>query len=192
MSGPTRAEAMGRRIARTAGRLEIDPPGQELLMRAYRAGMTGRLGLDDHHPDHLHPARTALILMDDAGVRDAHVLAAALLTETREPSLQVEPRTLAELGPEVVELVVGVPGPDSKGERLLEALVTAPPAVLTIALAERLDHARHLHLRPRDEWERYHRITCEAYAPTAQRGHPALAGRIAWWCATFRDRFLRG
>jgi (p)ppGpp synthase/HD superfamily hydrolase len=183
---------MGRRIARTAGRLEMDAPGQELLVGAYRAGMARRMGLDDHHPDHLHPARTALILMDDAGVRDAQVLAAALVTETRDPSFRVEPRALAELGPAVGELVAAVPDPDAAGEGLMEALVTAPPAVLSIAVAERLDHARHLHLRPRQEWERYHGVTAQAYAPAAQRGHPALAGRIMWWCATFQDRFLRG
>jgi (p)ppGpp synthase/HD superfamily hydrolase len=186
---------MGRRIARTAGRLAMDAPGQELVLRAYRAGMARRMELDDHHPDHLHPARTALILMDDAGVGDPHVLAAALVTETRDGSFQVEPGTLADLGPEVEEIVAGVPAPDAEGEAegegLLEALVTASPAVLTVALAERLDHARHLHLRPREEWESYHGVTCQVYAAAAQRGHPALAGRITWWCATFRDRFLR-
>lgn len=183
---------MGRRISRTAGRLEIDQAGRDLLMRAFRAGMVPRLraSLDDHHPDYLHPARTALILMDDAGVGDAHVLAAALVTETRQASLRVEPEDLVALGPTVVGIVAGVPDPDRDGDRLLEALVSAPPAEASVAIAERLDHARHLHLRERDEWKVYHHVTCTSYGPAAQRSHPALAGRITWWCATFQERFL--
>lgn len=159
-------------------------------MRAFDLGMEPRVALDDHHPDHLHPARTALILMDDAAVRDPVTLAAALVTETRDPALAIDPARVRALGTAVAAVAGDVPGPDTAAERLLESLVGASRDARLVAVAERLDHARHLHLRNRAEWQEYHATTCSAYAPVADRTHPALAGRMAWWCTTFRQRFL--
>jgi hypothetical protein len=60
-----------------------------------------------------------------------------------------------------------------------------------IALAERLDHARHLHLAPRSEWaQSYHRIRT-AYLPVALRAHPDLARRYRWWTSMFARRYLK-
>jgi (p)ppGpp synthase/HD superfamily hydrolase len=184
---------MARRLLRTAGRLGVDAAGQELLGQAFEVGMGPRFarGLDDHHPDYLHPARTALILMDDARVDRAVPLAAALVVETRDPTLRPGPAGLASLGPAVVALAEAVPA-GSETDTLMERLVTAEEPARLVALAERLDHARHLHLRERDEWAAYHATTCEVYAPVARRTNAALAGRLAWWCATFRQRFLEG
>lgn len=187
-----RAEAMARRILRTADRLGMDDHGRSLLRQAFDMGMAPRLAqrLDDHHPDYLHPARTAVILMDDARIGRASVLAAALVTETRDGTLRVEPDAVRRLGPAVAALAAEVPEPDQAGDRLLEALVVLSPEAALVAVAERLDHARHLHLRDRGEWAAYHAVTAAAYAPLARRTDPALAGRIEWWCTTFRQRFL--
>jgi hypothetical protein len=184
---------MGRRLLRTAGRLGIDAAGQDLLGRAFQVGMGPRFarGLDDHHPDYLHPARAALILMDDARVAGTVPLATALITETRDPTLRPDPAELASLGPAIVALAAAVPAGSEAGT-ILEHLVTADEPARLVALAERLDHARHLHLRERDEWAAYHATTCEVYAPVARRTNAALAGRLAWWCATFQQRFLEG
>jgi hypothetical protein len=187
-----RAEAMGRRLLRTAGRLGIDQSGRETMMRAFEMGMEPRLAreLGEHHPDYLHPARTALILMDDAAIADPVTLAAALVTETRDPTLAPDPRRLAGLEAAVVAVTAEVPGPDTAVDRVLEVLVGASHEARLVAVAERLDHARHLHLRSEKEWVGYHATTCATYSPVADRTHPALAGRLGWWCTTFQQRFL--
>jgi hypothetical protein len=183
---------MARRLLRTAGRLGIEQDGRDVMMRAYEIGMAPRLAarLDDHDPDYLHPARTALILMDDAAIDDPVTLAAALITETRDLTFAPEPRRRADLGPDILAVSDAVPGPDAPADRLLELLVGAARDARLVAVAERLDHARHLHLRPHREWIPYHATTCRAYAPVADRTHATLAGRLAWWCTTFQQRFL--
>ena len=187
-----RAGAMATRLVRTAERLGMDPDGRALLAAAFAAAMEPRLaaGLEDRAPEYLHPARTALILMDDAAVSHAPTLAAALLTETRLPALRPPAAAMAALGDEVRDLVAAIPDPDPS-ERVLESLLLASADVRLIAVAERLDHARHLHLRPRSEWAPFHTVTCASYAPAAARAHPVLERRLAWWCRTFQERFLR-
>lgn len=184
---------MARRLGRTAGRLGIDDDGQALIRSAFDIGMRKRRArpLDDHHPDYLHPSRTALILMDDARVSAVTVLAAALVVETRDAELAPSAGEVAGLGAEIAAVAAAVPDPGREGERLLEALLVAPLDARLVALAERLDHARHLHLRDRGEWTAYHATTCSVYTPVAQRTEIALAGRLAWWCTTFERRFLQ-
>lgn len=187
-----RAGAMAARLVDAAERLGIDAAGRALISAAFVAAMRPRLSgaLDDDSPEYLHPARTALILMEDAGAREPATLAAAILTETRFPALRPDPGDVDRLGDQVRGLVAAVPDPEDD-ERLLETLVIAGADVRLIAVAERLDHARHLHLRPRPEWPGYHAVTCASYAPAAARSHPVLGRRLAWWCRSFRDRFLR-
>ena len=191
MTEPDRAEAMARRLDRTARRLGMDAEGAGLVVSAFRTAMEPRRRAiaEDHHPDYLHPARTALILMDDARVADARVLAVAALAETRAPELRADPAAIRELGRGIPEDVDSIP--DRADDRLLERLLLLEPPLATVALAERLDHARHLHLREREEWTSYHTTTCEVYAPLAGRVEPALAARLEWWCATFARRFLQ-
>jgi hypothetical protein len=187
-----RAEAMERRVLRTAAALGMSQEALDRLSDAFRLGMAPRVarGLDDHHPDFLHPSRTALILMDDARASDTGVLEAALVTETRDAGLRAPDAQFRALGPEARTLATSVHGLDDSREDPLEALLALTPGALQIATAERLDHARHLHLRARTEWEPYYEVTRTAYAPAARRAHPAIAGRLEWWCATFRRRFL--
>jgi (p)ppGpp synthase/HD superfamily hydrolase len=191
-AGP-RAEAMARRIARTAERAGLTEAGHALLDRAFRLAMEprGRMLTDDHHPDFLHPGRTVLILLEDVGCRDPLTLAAGAVCETLRPELAVPVAEIrALLGPAVHSLVAAVPVPAHAGDELLEQLVTGDHEARLVALAERLDHARHLHLRPRTEWAEFHGVTCEAYLPVALRTDPALARRFRWWCAMFERRYL--
>lgn len=189
-AAPDRARAMAARIDRTAERLGVAPRDRDRIRAALDAVFAHRARVlpDDHHPDFLHPARSALILMDDVGVADAATLTAAVLAPDKGRVAIAEPT--GEAGQEAAAILDGMPGPDVPEERLLESLLAAPPAALLVALAERLDQARHLHLRDRSEWQDYHRVTCAVYAPLAARTHPVLERRFDWWCRTFQRRFL--
>ena len=186
-----RAEAMGRRLARAADRLGIDTDGRALILDAFRLAMGPRLERihEDHDPDYLHPARTALILMDDTGEADPVTLAAALDVETRDPTLAAPADGMHRVSPEAATLAAEVPVPD-RTPRLLEALLALPDAAIRVAAAERLDHVRHLHLRPESEWREAHAMTREAYVPVARRVDSTLAARLEWWCDMFERRFL--
>ncbi|MDX1674120.1 MAG: hypothetical protein R3314_04880 [Longimicrobiales bacterium] len=192
MTEPDRAEAMARRLARTADRLGMEPDGRALVVDAFRTAMEPRRQIEeDHHPDYLHPARTALILMDDTGESDPVTLAAAIFTETRDPALGAPARERARVSPEAASLADAIPAADA-GDRLLESLLALPTPGARIAAAERLDHVRHLHLRDKGEWQPWHATTREAYVPVARRVDTVLAARLDWWCDMFRSRYLSG
>ncbi len=186
-----RAEAMSRRLARTAHRLGIDTRGRALILDAFRLAMGPRLHRieEDHLPDYLHPARTALILMDDTREADPVTLAAALFVETRDPTLLPPPDAMRRVSPDAAELAALVPVP-ARTERLLETLLALPAAAMRIAAAERLDQARHLHLRPENEWAGTHASTRDAYVAVTRRVDTTLAARLDWWCDMFARRFL--
>jgi (p)ppGpp synthase/HD superfamily hydrolase len=177
------------RAARSAG---VDDEGIALLSRAHLLAMqprTQRLA-DDHHPQFLHPGRTVLILLRDVGMTDAGVLCAAALAESEDAHLRVSPERIGQLlGDGVLSVVGRIPHPDSHA--LAEQLVTAPTDVCMTALAERLDHLRHAHLRARDEsWRRCVHAQAESvYLPVAERTHPVLARRYRHWCRTFPSRW---
>lgn len=221
-----RAEAMRQRVARTAARSAFfSVEDQARIDAALRAALQPRIdALDLEHPDLLHPARTALIMIEDLGVADADVVIAGILCETIHTGLTAHASAVAAAGAHAIALLKEVPGasigallqdlPDATGAApvdprsgaasaaadtdpadadpsdRLERLVVASHGAQVVALTERLDHARHLHLRPRDEWEDYHAATCAAYAPVAGRTHPRLGERLDGWCSIFRRRFL--
>lgn len=190
MTGPGRAEAMGRRLGRTADRLGLAATDRDLLLDAFRLAMEPRRARiqEDHHPDYLHPARTALILMDDIREADPATLVAALCAESRDPSLAAKEKALERLSPAAAEIVATIPLPDH--DHLLETLLALPAPAAKVAAAERLDHARHLHVRDRAEWDEWHRVTRDAYVPVARRVDATLAARLDWWCDMFARRFL--
>ena len=151
MGGENRGTAMAAslvRAGRTAGMALEDVA---TLSRAHTLAMAPRVAAldDDHHPLYLHPGRSALILMRDVGTTDPTVLAGALLTESEDEAFRIPvARVGQEVGDEVARLVSGVPNPAD--EDLAEALVVAEEPVRLVALAERLDHLRHAHLRDAD------------------------------------------
>lgn len=182
---------MGERVLRTAAELGVAGPGMELLAAVHRAAMAirDRRVPDDHDPRYLHPSRTALILMQDLGAGDPDTLAGALLAESRDAELMVP----AEAAPREARAALayrdGVPL--AGGDEVAETLVVAPEAVRRIALAERLDHLRHAHLWADVEARRRAHAEAEAvYLPVAERTHPELARRLAWWCRMFARRHL--
>jgi (p)ppGpp synthase/HD superfamily hydrolase len=194
VGGADRGTAMAASLARTARSFGVDPEGIALLGRAHALAMEPRMAAldDDHHPLYLHPGRTVLVLLRDASCRDGRVLAAAALTETEDEALCVpEAVVRATVGDAVADLVHAVPAPHA--ESLAEDLVVADETVRLVALAERLDHLRHGHLRDADPaWRRAVHAQAESvYLPVAERTHPRLAQRYRHWCRTFGRRLER-
>jgi (p)ppGpp synthase/HD superfamily hydrolase len=161
-----------------------------LVTDAYHLAIRPRLGYlsDVFHHDMLHPARTALILIENAHCTKASVLAAAEATETLFPQMRVRSSEIADaLGDDVALLAEAVPDPADE-ETLVERLVTASDDVALIALAERLDHARHLHMRERSLWRAYFEQTASVYMPLAQRMNEDLFLRFFRWTTAFEKR----
>jgi hypothetical protein len=183
---------MGRRVLRHAERAGIPAGDVATVALAHELAMAIRAANlpDDQHADFLHPGRTALILLTDAGVREGSIVAAGCVCETLRPSLRVPAVKIAvSLGSNISALVASVPVLEDR-EDLAERLVTASEQTQVIALAEHLDHARHLHLRPQEDWSDGYALTCAVYLPVAQRTHPALHRRLRWWCGMFEERYL--
>lgn len=163
----------------------------ERVLRAYDVAIKPRLALlpDVFHPEMLHPARTALILLEDAGIRDDRILAAGCLTETEHPQLRCgEALMQSEVGVDVANLAGMVPVPEQAADELAELLVTVADDVAIIAVAERLDHARHLHFRDPAVWREFHEQIVGVYLPFADRVHPTLAARLERWAGAFEKR----
>lgn len=210
---PLRGEAMGRRVVRTARASGVGATGLEAIARAHDAARARREALldDDHDPHYLHPGRTALILLLDTGETDPAVLAAATLAESERPELAAADEAVlaphsrpagapadgdpsGRAGPaardileRALELRARVPRRDDP--EVVEKLVVDEPALGLLAVAERLDHARHAHMwiegaehaRLLSEFERH-------WDGLAERVHPRLAQRFRRWARGTRRR----
>jgi (p)ppGpp synthase/HD superfamily hydrolase len=181
---------MGTRVVRTAQELGVAPSDLTLIERVHQTAMAVRdeRADDDHDPQYLHPGRSALILLQDLGETDALTLAVTLIFDSAwsawTPSdREVDDARLSDLRGSV---------PKSGDEDLAERLVVGDDRVRRIALAERLDHLRHAHLWSDREARRLaHEEAVGVYAPVADRTHPDLSRRYAWWCRMFGARHLR-
>lgn len=195
MGGEDRGTAMAASVVRAARTLGVSPEAIPGISRAHALAMGPRVEAfdDDHHPLFLHPGRTVLVLLRDAGCVDPSVLSAAALAESEDDTLRVPEAEVARvMGGAVAGLVARVPV--SGAEDLAEALVTAGEEVRLVALAERLDHLRHAHLREAPAgWGLAALAEAEAvYRPVAHRTHPRLAQRYDHWCRTFARRMGPG
>ncbi len=195
MGEENRGTMMAATLVRTARSLGMTPEGIQRLSRAHALAMQPRFAAleDERHPLFLHPGRTVLVLIRDVSCLDADLLCAAVLTESEDAELRIAAAAIREgFGSDVAELVAAVPMAGSPS--LAEALVTADEPVRLLALAERLDHVRHAHLREADERWRVatHAEACTIYGPVAEQTHPQLARRYAHWCRAFARRLDRG
>ncbi|HEX7120697.1 MAG TPA: hypothetical protein VF212_18030 [Longimicrobiales bacterium] len=183
---------MTRRVLDAAARAGVPAPGRRSIEAALDAAMRPRILRldDDHDPLYLHPGRTALILLEDVGITDPAVLSAGALAETLRPDLAAEPPAESSLAPGTLDILHEVPLPQRDRDTLAERLVTASAPARLVAVAERLDHARHLHLLDRSLWTPLHRETREVYLPVADRTDPTLTRRLLRWCTAFAERFL--
>lgn len=194
-AGGTRAHLMVQRVVREARDRGV---AGDLLERALALAMEIRVGSlpDEHHPALLHPGRTVLVLLGDTPEREEGRLAAAALAESLDPSLAVDPAEARRaLGAAVADFLDGIPGCCGRGGSggPLEELLDAPVELSRVALAERLDHLRHLHLNPDPEVQSlWHSETVELWLPVASRVDGVLGRRYAWWCRQFGRRLLGG
>ncbi len=190
MQPTSRWELMADRVKRTAEVVGVNRSGRDLIGRAIETAMAPRLaGLDDdHHPDYLHPGRTAVVLLDDVGLADPVALAAACLLDTRRDDLELPDREVTEqVSPAVTAFRNAVPR--SSSVTLLEDLLASEPNVALVALAERLDQIRHAHLGgDLSEARAAHQEASEVYLKMAERTHARLAARYTSWCRAFRER----
>jgi hypothetical protein len=186
-----RARAMAgsvERIARAAG---LGDDAIDLVSRACALAMEPRRMLDEHDPAFLHPGRTILVLLQDVGPLKADVLAAAAVHESEEARFRLDPADVRrELGATVADLSEALPLPTD--DDLVERLVTLDLGARLAALAERLDHIRHAHLRDDPAWWRELRDEVSAaWAPVAERTHPRLADRYRAWLRAIDRRLGR-
>lgn len=183
---------MAAKLAACARRVGVVP---DVLVSAYQTSIERRLKVlhDVFHPELLHPARTVLILIEDAGCVDDVILTAAALVDSEYGGMQPSGREIRNaFGDRVAELVAAVPRPGEVRENLLEALVTAPHNAGLIAAAERLDHARHLHFRESSLWRPFFVQITDAYLPFSGRVSGPLATRFERWSGAFEKRLYSG
>ncbi|HET9947870.1 MAG TPA: hypothetical protein VFQ22_02975 [Longimicrobiales bacterium] len=188
-----RAARMSSSLARAAHADGLDERGARLLVDAFALAMRPRLDvLDDHDPAYLHPGRSPLILLRDVGGVSAEVLAAAAVHETEDERFRTPADEVrARLGDEVADLVASLPLPGD--ERLLERLVLLDEPARLAAIAERLDHFRHAHVRFDDARGRaLHEEAGAIWLPVAERTHPRLATRLRHWRLAYGRRLERG
>jgi hypothetical protein len=183
---------MGARVIRDARSLGLARDVLPLLLDAHDLAMTvrDRIVRDDHHPDYLHPGRTALVAMTDGEVRDADLLRAVILFDSMRPELTPSSADVAVVCGSGVEAIrASFPGAGLAVEVMVEELLALERAAAVCVLAEALDHARHAHVgedpaRMRATLDRVAR----GYRPVAERVSPALASRLGHWARHFRKR----
>ena len=186
-----RAAEMARSLEAAVRGTGHDDAEVAVVQKVFTIAMQPRLASlsDDHHPAYLHPARSVLILTGDVGAVDVIVLVVACVHESRDGSLRAPGPILAEtLGPSILTTLDSIPRPGD--ERLVERLVTLGPGLALAALAEQLDHLRHMHMREdlMSVWGEVHAEVVGAWLPFSQRVHPRLATRFAHWARTFVRR----
>lgn len=173
------------RIARAAG---LGADAIDLVGRAYALAMEPRGVLDEHDPAFLHPGRSILVLLRDVGPLPAEVLAVAAVHESEEARFRIDPSMVREdLGSDVADMESSLPLPTD--DDLVERLVTLDEHARLAALAERLDHIRHAHLREEpDRWRALRDEVSAAWAPVAERTHARLADRYRAWLRAITRR----
>ncbi|GMR13689.1 MAG: hypothetical protein BMS9Abin29_1902 [Gemmatimonadota bacterium] len=193
MGDADRGAAMAMSIERAARAHGLPPDGIDLLGKAHALAMRPRVDAldDDHHPLFLHPGRSVLVLLRDVGPLPAEVLASAAVHDTEDDDLRVPLAAVrATLADEVADIVESLPLPGD--ERLTERLVILEKGPRLAALAERLDHLRHAHLREDPAWWRaIHEEAGAAWLPVAERTNARLATRYRHWHRTFGRRLTR-
>jgi hypothetical protein len=186
---------MAARLERAVQRTGNDAGAAAAIGRAFRAAIDARAPTIDE-PEHfafLHPARNALILLEDVYGVPVHVAAAGVLLDGEHPALMLPPAAWAQAaGAAAAGLLSDVPlsGAIADDAELLEALLACDRPVRLLALADRLDFIRHLHLDTGADRHAAHARTGSVFLPIAQRTDPLFVRRFEWWLGTFARRFL--
>lgn len=126
----------------------------------------------------VHPCATARILAEELDIKNAEILAAALLHDTIEDVEEIVPALIREkFGPTVEAIVVGCTKVKhhSGDKQALKKLVhrqlftgaAARPEVMIVKIADRLHNLRTLDSMPRHKRQRIADETLDFYAPLA-------------------------
>ena len=181
-----RAQSMLERVT-IETRAVLSPADANIVRGALAESLASRDAAidDDHDSRYLHPARTIRIMIADGECRSVDALAAAAFVDTVDASLAplppVEP---------LRAIVAQVPRPELAGDELLERIVTADLDVGLITVTERLDHARHIHLRSDIDQAAFHAQIRATYAPAARRVSASIARRLDRWADAFERRLI--
>jgi hypothetical protein len=189
-----RPRAMAERLASAARREGLAATDIAHITRVYNRIIDHRAAFlpHDRYGDELHPGRSAVILLDDVGTPPAAAVVVAIVLDSEHPDWMLAEDEVRELaGGDAAALLDELPAPADDAEHGLETLLAASTGARLAAVAERLDHARHLHLRPPGEWRAFHESIERVYAPIATRTNAMLEYRLARWSGMFRDRYLR-
>jgi hypothetical protein len=186
-----RARAMRQRVLDRASNEALSYADLQLLDAALSASLSHRDEIlpDDHDIDALHAARSVLILLDDARVTDPVALAAAALLESERPDLDVVATGGYTPPDAVLRVLAAMPSHTAVPlDVLLEELLPLEPDLMAVVLSERIDHARHLHLRPRELWQAGLEVEEAVYLPLAARYGGLIGRRYARWHRAFTAR----
>jgi (p)ppGpp synthase/HD superfamily hydrolase len=160
------------------------------LAREAHAGQARKHG----EPYIVHPLRVAILLAEEWGVQDPHLLAAALLHDALEDAPdRISPEQIAAMcGHEVLQLVrlltspteADVPDKAERNRRKAEQVLAGPLAAWRLKLADRIDNLRDALLLDNEAGHqfraRYYQETVEYYLPMAERlGDPHVLALLS-------------
>ncbi len=168
---------MADRVRRTLRGVGLTTDVTGPILRSHEHAMRRRRELldDDHHPAFLHPGRTILVALEDAGVRDPAWLALAPLLDSVTPDFAPDPG-------EWTEALQAVPPLPLEPGATLEELVQLDAEPLRVVLSEALDQLRHLHLIDDTDHQRTLAMRVEERVlPLAARAGGTLDRRFRWW-----------
>jgi len=181
---------MAASVGAAAGALGVSVDEVARLRAALEVAMAARAPRlsDPHHPAYLHPGRSVLVLLRDARLTEPDALALAAVLESRDPELRASDLEVESvLGASVVQNRSSIP--PRNADDAVERLVTLDGPTALAALAERLDHLRHEHLRSaRTGWPELVAEVEEVWLPLARRNSEVMARRYAHWLRTFCRR----
>lgn len=180
-----RARAMLERV-RTEARAAVGAVDADTIAAALETALRARDRAidDDHDPRYLHPARTIRIAIADGPCTNTGALAAGAFIDTVDAWLVPEPP--APLKP----WVDAVPVAGADRDLLLERIITADPDAAVIALAERLDQVRHVHLRHDRDARAAHAEVRAICIPAARRVSAVIARRFEHWADAFERKLI--
>ncbi|MDH7568435.1 MAG: HD domain-containing protein [Armatimonadota bacterium] len=175
---------------------DVDAAGRQLIARAYRVAAECHRGQTRKHgtPYLEHPLGVCLILLEEKGVTDPEVLAAALLHDVVEDSPTTPEMVRAAFGERVARMVAALtkdrregPGKAERDRAYLQTLHQADAVTRLVKLADRLDNARVLHRAPDGEHRRrWWQETRDHYLPLARATDADLCHQLEEWVENFQ------
>jgi len=149
-----------------------DQSDNELVGKAYDLAkkVHAKQKRDNGDPYFIHPYRVALILLDEFKIRDANIIAAALLHDVLEDSDVSEEELKKEFNTEVARRVALVTKPKKRTKKGWEdeyyaGIRSSDYGTQLVKFADRLDNIRDLKNASKEKQARYLKATKERFLP---------------------------